>query len=210
MFFRLPNLHPVEGRRSVSTLLLVVVAISGMAFSVPRSVVKDRSIPFPCMDSKCSCRDAAMCWDECGCLSTEQKIAWAERHGVTPPAWFKASRFAVASKATTGGCCAAKKSCCSRPAVATRQYCQGDQTGRSSSCAAGDCGEAEAEGVGIGRRRCPGIERLYLLLRLVTPVPPTPNPSYPLIVDRLGPIASVSFLGLAPTLVERPPEPATV
>jgi len=80
--------HPQRRRRFVSVALLLAIASCGIIFRIPKTVVKDRSIPFPCMDCACSCSNATACWNKCCCLSDGQKLNWAEEHHITPPAWF--------------------------------------------------------------------------------------------------------------------------
>lgn len=59
-------------------LLLLLLMITGLP--VPRSNGKDRSTPFPCMDSHCSCSTAEQCWKQCCCHTHEEKLAWAKRN----------------------------------------------------------------------------------------------------------------------------------
>lgn len=42
--------------------------------------------PYPCMAHRCGCRSAQQCWNACCCMSDVEKLMWAERNGVTPPA----------------------------------------------------------------------------------------------------------------------------
>lgn len=43
---------------------------------------KDRSRPFPCMNSPCGCATAEQCFRACCCHSVAERIAWARRHGL--------------------------------------------------------------------------------------------------------------------------------
>lgn len=45
-------------------------------------VSKDRSIPFPCMNHGCSCRNAYECWTSCCCFTPSQRLEWARQHGL--------------------------------------------------------------------------------------------------------------------------------
>lgn len=94
------HFHPLRKRRFISVVLLLVIALCGIIFSVPKTVVKDRSTPFPCMDCACSCSNSTSCWNKCCCMSDAQKLTWAENHHVTPPAWFL-TRFAAGNKPST-------------------------------------------------------------------------------------------------------------
>ena len=78
-------------RRAVS--LLVLVAVCAAAVPIPIAVIhrpaKDSSQPFPCQHCSCGCKDAEQCWLNCCCYSADQKLAWANANGVTPP-WYAA------------------------------------------------------------------------------------------------------------------------
>ncbi len=70
--------------------LVVGVALLGyltgaVGVPVPASIVQDVSQPFPCQGHACGCGSAAQCWNSCCCYTPQQKLAWAERNGVTPP-----------------------------------------------------------------------------------------------------------------------------
>lgn len=200
-------LHPIRDRRTISAVLLVCALASGLVFSIPRPVVKDRSVPFPCMDCNCSCQNAQSCWSSCGCLTRSQKLAWAAKHRVEPPAWFDRLCAAEAShsQAPTASCCIVKKtskSCCST-AKASDSCCGG----RSNSCDAVRCDSESTVMVIplIGKRRCGGIDRLYVLLSMLLP-PEKPAPTLVLLLsDRLGPVTSVSHQGSDTGRLDRPP-----
>lgn len=207
MFFRLLILHPIRDRRFISAVLLVCALASGLVISIPRPVVKDRTVPFPCMDCNCSCRNAQACWSGCGCLSRTEKLAWAIANRVQPPQWFDRLCAIEGSDDTpsVSSCCVAKKpvvSCCDS-AKSADAYSDLD----SKKCDAGSC-EAESTVMvipGIGKRRCDGIDRLYVLLSLVLPTErQTPTPIL-LLADRLGPISSVSYQGSDASRLDRPP-----
>lgn len=42
-----------------------------------RLAAKDRSQPFPCMDSPCGCTTAAQCFESCCCHTPTELLAWA-------------------------------------------------------------------------------------------------------------------------------------
>ena len=66
------------------------MAIATLGIPLPQQVMKVITEPFPCMHCGCGCTDAATCWKECCCFSTEEKLAWAKEHGVQPPAFLAA------------------------------------------------------------------------------------------------------------------------
>lgn len=94
---------------------------------------KDRSRPFPCMDSPCGCATAEQCYSRCCCHSVAERLAWARRHGVeaemlaalarggsTPPPKPAAACCSVAGtpeKAVARAVRSDDSSCCRRTAV---------------------------------------------------------------------------------------------
>lgn len=91
MFFLLRiTIRDHQIRRGLLWFLLATVtfALTGFVLlpAVPSAKVKPDS-RFPCEHSSCGCNSAAHCWDRCCCHSDRQKLAWAERNGVTPPAF---------------------------------------------------------------------------------------------------------------------------
>jgi hypothetical protein len=98
-------------QRILCVLVLVAVCAASLPVPVPvvASLYKDRSIPFPCQDHPCGCRNALQCWTSCGCMSMAEKLNWAEARGITPPS------FVDAKANTKSACCSSKtKSCCSK------------------------------------------------------------------------------------------------
>lgn len=93
--------------RSVHTLRRSFVAVAVLAYvaaavgvPLPTGGGKDRSVPFPCMDRPCGCRDAAGCKEHCCCFTSEQKLAWAAEHQVDPEPFVNFS--ALASRRQAG------------------------------------------------------------------------------------------------------------
>jgi len=102
--------------------LVAVVAAAWLAQSVhlslPIEITKDLSIPFPCQNNGCGCKDAVQCWSSCGCFSDQEKIAWAKANAVEPPEWFLEdlkTKPASARQATCGCCCCGKNKASTKP-----------------------------------------------------------------------------------------------
>jgi len=105
--------------------LYLVLAV-GVPLGVPGPSSSER---FPCENCSCGCSTAEQCWQNCCCFSPAERLAWAEREGVTPPvsvavktkaAQTKAAQAEVAQNklaktksesagCATGGCCCASK-----------------------------------------------------------------------------------------------------
>jgi hypothetical protein len=76
---------------------------------------KDRSRPFPCMNSPCGCGSAEQCFDACCCHTPAVRLAWARRHGLGTAVIDALERRVAAAvtpppldavRAATGSCCA--------------------------------------------------------------------------------------------------------
>jgi hypothetical protein len=52
---------------------------------LPALSAKDLGQPFPCRNHPCGCQNAEQCWRNCCCFTPEEKLAWAEVHGIVPP-----------------------------------------------------------------------------------------------------------------------------
>jgi hypothetical protein len=157
--FRLPKRVRWPARRIVAALSLVGFLAVNVGFPVVEPSGKDLSQPFPCMGSACSCRSAEACWRGCCCHTNREKLAWAKKHGIKPPAYVFA---AAASEATAASsCCVAKPageatSCCSKGRVAKKSEQRSSwQIAMVSTIAA---------------RKCQGLDQLWMILSAAAPL----------------------------------------
>lgn len=67
---------------------------------------------FPCENCPCGCKSAQHCWSNCCCHSLSERLAWARREGVTPPAFV----LAAVKETPRPACCSTSRSCCSKQA----------------------------------------------------------------------------------------------
>lgn len=104
-------------KRLVGMLLLACMAFLIVGIPLPASKLKSTSEAFPCQNRPCGCNSAAQCWDKCCCHSDEEKIAWANENGVTPPlflvarvekARFFADQDSASESVVVRACCATK------------------------------------------------------------------------------------------------------
>jgi hypothetical protein len=103
-----------------ASLLAFLAATIGVPVLFPRGSHKDRSQPYPCMNHSCGCASAEACWRSCCCFTNVEKLAWAAKHGVTPPQYVFAAATREKFVSTTGSCCqTAVKSCC----APKKSYC---------------------------------------------------------------------------------------
>lgn len=76
--------------RKVFTFL-VLACICAVSIPLPIGSVdaekQAASEPFPCQHCPCGCKTAVQCWTSCCCYTLAERIAWAEKNGITPPAY---------------------------------------------------------------------------------------------------------------------------
>lgn len=91
---------------------------------------------FPCESSSCGCDSAEHCWQSCCCHTLAERLAWAEKNGVKPPAFVLAeaqragldssgrvpTTKAVKIVRAAPSCCQSKQACC-ESSVTTRSCC---------------------------------------------------------------------------------------
>lgn len=104
-----------------SGLPLPLGEFSGDAQTTGRLAAKDRSRPFPCMNTPCGCRSAQQCFTSCCCHTPAETLAWAKARGLEPAVLAAlASRVAAAAPAPVpAGCCSSSVGCDDRDETAT-------------------------------------------------------------------------------------------
>ena len=183
---------------------------------------KDRSVPFPCMNSPCGCASADQCFRDCCCTTLAERLAFARRHRLDADLV-----AALEARMTGGGELADRKiqgSCCAVSDRAAKSCCESEQKPDSSAAQAksrccdegvtADAGDAEpVPAVAEGRPRqvtlramlaCKGLVASWLA---VGGAPPAPRFE---ITGLLPPRAWVELLdesGEDPLLVPVPPPP---
>lgn len=62
---------------------------SGGQIENSRSLLRSKacSEPFPCQNCRCGCSSAEQCWTSCCCYSLRERLAWAKKNKVAPPAF---------------------------------------------------------------------------------------------------------------------------
>jgi hypothetical protein len=85
----------------------VRLTASHTAAAAKRLAGKDRSTPFPCMNTPCGCVSARQCFTDCCCRSPAETLAWARVNGVTADVLLALQRRAAEpAEPKAGGCCA--------------------------------------------------------------------------------------------------------
>jgi hypothetical protein len=112
-------------QRLIGWLACMAVAICSVGVPLPAQSVRKSGDPFPCQHCACGCKDADSCWRNCCCHTQREKLAWAKRHGVTPPAFVIAAarREACCDKGQTKTCCSSRGSDDHAVAMATPSCC---------------------------------------------------------------------------------------
>lgn len=167
-----------RGANPTLACLLILATLTGsVGFPMVAYAPKDRSRPFPCQDHACGCRSAEECWKHCCCFTNREKLAWARKHGVTPPA-FVAEAAENEAAESAHGCCGHRAGCHACAGKKTTQHCDG---------ACGKMGEAAPPRNKAANlkstlvlvdlaRRCKGLARIWALA--ATGLPPRVDPGW--------------------------------
>jgi hypothetical protein len=182
---------------------------------------KDRSVPFPCMNSPCGCASADQCFRECCCTTLAERLAFARRHRLDAAlvASLEARMPAtdvVAERKAPRACCAsdhASKGCCESQAKSTAPPRGAGKSCCDDAVAADTCEAPPVPMVEGGRLRQVTLRAMLACKGLVTSwlavagAPPVPRFE---ITGLLPPRAWVELLdesGDDPLLVPVPPPP---
>ncbi|TWT39362.1 hypothetical protein [Blastopirellula retiformator] len=175
------NRFVLRRRTLISMLLIANIVFLSFGVRFRGFVPQDLSIPFPCQGGTCGCRDAYTCWNNCCCNTPEERLAWAETNGVTPPDNIVAKLMAEAAivQAAKPSCCAAKQvaSCC---AAKTKSCCakKSDNCCSSPETSASPTNSAPYKGPFFTISRCGGLPELFAIFSssVVEPVAPSWSP----------------------------------
>ncbi|MDZ4819442.1 MAG: hypothetical protein SGJ20_10765 [Planctomycetota bacterium] len=152
---RLRRLLPSLLSRSLIVVasLVYIAQACGVQITFPANA-KDLSVAFPCMHRNCGCMNADQCWRSCCCNSVKQRLDWATKHNVTPPADAIAQAVAEEKKASENNmpsgdhCCSQTGDACDN--AASRSGCtdnacsvHGSNTEDSTNSAASTCCDSE-------------------------------------------------------------------
>ncbi len=100
-----------------STLIVYLLAAHGALpapVTVARLLQHAVGLRFPCESCGCGCATADECWSNCCCHTEHERLVWAIREGVLPPAslsftdaqWIAAANAVEPGSAHCGGCVA--------------------------------------------------------------------------------------------------------
>jgi len=155
-------------RRATAVALLAALVVSSAGIAVPLPSKRQTTEPYPCENCSCGCANAEMCWRNCCCYSNEQKIVWARKHGVTPPAFVLAAvKKPACCQRKVASCCSSERSCCEKSAAETKLALTQQNTRETGK-------RRSASIVLLQALRCQGLSVSWTLLP-PTVLPPTPQ-----------------------------------
>jgi hypothetical protein len=180
--------------KSAGLVTAIAVAIATLGIPLPDLVMKDLAEAFPCMNCGCGCVNADMCWRQCCCYTSSQKLAWANERGVKLPPYLLERVAAEIDAEPTE--LADEKPCCRQRNRAANAASRCDR-GVSSSPPAPDVEPPLIPGVlAIHALKCQGNS---LTLSLLPPSVPTDAISCQL------PVAAGESILLTENLLYQPP-----
>lgn len=145
--------RPINRRlkRCATLLAACGFVLQSLGVSVPAGYEAADLSPFPCQGHRCGCRTAEQCWRECCCFTVQQRLVWAQSHGITPPEHLVAVA-AVPSAPAPRACCQKVESRepVSRACSTHRHrcaHCLSDEPSQEVArvCANGKCAEHSRE-----------------------------------------------------------------
>lgn len=167
-YLRRISIDDSRARQVLSGLLLLAIGFALTGFVVvpsPQPPSEATSERFPCENSSCGCSTAERCWDQCCCHTDREKLAWAERNGVTPPAFLVArvantDEFAAKSSPPKCAHCGSRQAVSgpvNRTQVSPPQQCQDEGVGKTVLM--------------WKAAECRGIQQLWTMLGTVSVAP---------------------------------------
>jgi hypothetical protein len=132
-------------RRWICALLASGYAFAAAGIPLPVATSTKSDQLFPCAAKGCGCDSAERCWRSCCCHTLAERLAWAAKNGVTPPAFALAEakragldakgQPIVQAKVVTAAvlaksCCSKKRTCCDSH---TKSCCESHQAPKSET-----------------------------------------------------------------------------
>ena len=133
-------------RRSIGVALLIAYTATAAGIPLPSGLRPQNSTEvYPCSAGVCGCTSADHCWRSCCCHTLAERLAWARKNSVQPPA------FAIAQARSAGldvswwsghthrGTAASSKKCCVAKAQHISDSCCQKSLAKSSAKPARAC-----------------------------------------------------------------------
>lgn len=165
-------------RRLIAAVALFAYLVSTVGLPLPASVSKG-GVPFPCQHHACGCATARECWEHCCCYSAPEKLAWARKHHVEPPARLVAEVAAIEADPLLASASAktshTPKACCAEHQSRAEDHDHSHAACGAACCHEHDEHEANSSGVtfviGIKARQCRGLTDAWCSSGAVMPPP---------------------------------------
>jgi hypothetical protein len=164
-------------RTSVAALAIVGYVASVVGYPAMPARHGPLGVAYPCEHHRCGCASAEHCWRDCCCFTLDERLAWAARRDVAPPAEIAPRKAAVSrSHSAPRPCCASTSSVCHAVEHGPSQRALSDCEPRpSKSC----CAKTENKRVapirwivGIQARGCHGEGTHWIAFS--SPIAPPP------------------------------------
>jgi hypothetical protein len=216
-------------RRQRLAAWITCLTVAACSIGVPLPARSQRHAagdPYPCQNCPCGCSDAETCWRNCCCHTNIEKLAWARRNGMKPPAFvIAAARRELRQSDRQLACCKAKPPGAASVATQCSKCAPGSVCGdeakhcKKASAACSRCAEKQPVVMpsSRGSQRPVGVVLLAAKLRCsgislsVSLLPPSVVPSSPalefLAAEHFQQWPGAPLLYESPYLAISPPPP---
>lgn len=183
-----------------ATIWLVLLCLFVSTLPIPTYVPKSYpQVPYPCENCPCGCSGPEKCWTSCCCMTPAERLDWAKKKGITPPAYALLAETQLVkplyASAVSKGCTKCSK-CSAQNAQPKRQTTATKQAKLILGIAAAKCSGKSFDLSSLPHFTIPNlpiffvtIRRTFLRLNVAEYVPtgpsldvPTPPPRLPLAV----------------------------
>jgi hypothetical protein len=210
-------------RRWISVVLLIAYVATASGVPFPSGARPSNSGElYPCAASVCGCTSADRCWRSCCCHTLSERLAWARKHRVQPPAfviaearlagldvsWLPHSNMVTSNTSKT--CFVGKSKHISRQCC--EKQCGNINASQAKACCAHAASKANSSSakfvIGSQALKCRGQSQIWI--SAIPPICQTLLPvllEFPL-VEWLGPTLSDTADTIPPVPAIPPPERA--
>ncbi len=181
-----PVYRRFQGFCALAVYLVALVGLPVPEFAQGTSSASSAKA-YPCQHGRCGCSSAEQCWRSCCCTTLEERLAWARKNHVTPPAFVleqlaekKALAASTPQKTTAKSCCAHDQGDAEVEKVACHMQSARTESGQASppSCCSHSAEQSEPSKNSsstswfcmVDAAKCSGLHSLWLALgSVITP-----------------------------------------
>jgi hypothetical protein len=161
-------------RRATALIALVAYLVTATGVPLPVHAAKGDGQPFPCQHHACGCATAEQCWRQCCCFTPQEKLAWARKNGVIPPAHLVLEVAALAPDDHDNDN-PPRGRCCARRDESPREHSMCDEDHHDhdgcTSCEHSEQSTSSGLIIGIAAMKCRGLSTLWCATGAVIPPP---------------------------------------